>query len=157
MRKLALATALAALALTTACGGDDAGTTATPPADDQATTDATPSEPATASSSEPAEGGGQTLVATVGSESDPEAFVITLTDESGSPVTTLPAGDYTIEVTDHATLHNFHLTGPGGVEETTTVPEVTETSWDVTLEEGDYSYVCDPHPRMVGGFEVTAA
>jgi hypothetical protein len=98
-----------------------------------------------------AQTGSTTLQAVVGP--DP---TITLTRD-GEPVTSLEAGDYTIEVDDRADNHNFHLTGPG-VEETTTVPEVATTTWDVTLSEGTYNFVCDPHAEnMNGSFTVTAA
>jgi plastocyanin len=90
----------------------------------------------------------------VGTAEDPEAFEITLMDESGEKVTELPAGDYTIEVTDPAESHNFHLTG-GSVDESTSVPETVETTWEVTLEPGEYTYRCDPHPPMTGSFTVT--
>ncbi|MEJ5913033.1 cupredoxin domain-containing protein [Pseudokineococcus sp. 1T1Z-3] len=96
------------------------------------------------------------LTASVGTEADPEAYVISLVDADGTEVTELPAGDYTITVEDPATTHNFRLTGPGGVDEATSVPEVVTTTWDVTLVEGEYDYVCDPHPSMVGGFTVTS-
>ncbi|WNB86927.1 hypothetical protein [Cellulomonas sp. ATA003] len=69
-------------------------------------------------------------------------------------MTSLPAGDYTIRVSDPATEHNFHLTG-GSVDETTSVPELEETTWEVTLEPGEHTYTCDPHPAMTGTFDVT--
>ena len=94
------------------------------------------------------------LLAMVGTEADPDAFEISLTDEAGEPVTTLPAGDYAIQVSDLSAMHNFHLAG-GAVDETTSVEEVTEVAWDVTLEPGDYTFICDPHPPMAGGFTVT--
>lgn len=98
-----------------------------------------------------AQTGGTTLQATVGP--DP---TITLT-RGGQPVTSLEAGTYTIEVDDRSENHNFHLTGPG-VDETTTVPEVATTTWTVTLSEGTYSFVCDPHAdNMKGSFTVTTA
>ena len=167
MRKLATAFALVSLTLTTACGGDSETEPAAQPAESEASAESgasAGSSPATESESPEASAaaggaagaGGQTLTASVGTEGDPDAFVITLTDSEGQPVESLPAGDYTVEVVDPSAIHNFHLTGPGGVDESTTVPEMTETTWQVTLEEGDYTYVCDPHPRMVGGFTVTA-
>nr|MBA2741029.1 hypothetical protein [Actinomycetota bacterium] len=83
-------------------------------------------------------------------------FEISLTTEDGEDVTTLPAGSYTIEINDQAAEHNFHLTGAGGVDTSTTVEEVTEVSWEVDLEAGTYTYVCDPHASsMTGSFEVT--
>ncbi len=95
------------------------------------------------------------LLGSVGTEEDPEAFVISLTTEDGQEVTELPAGDYTIQVTDPATTHNFHLVG-GSVDETTSVPEVEDTVFEVTLEPGEYTFKCDPHPPMSGSFTVTS-
>ncbi len=98
-----------------------------------------------------AQTGSTTLQAVVGP--DP---TITLTRD-GEPVTSLEAGTYTIEVDDRSENHNFHLTG-AGVDETTTVPEVTTTTWTVELIEGTYTFVCDPHAQnMRGSFTVTAA
>ncbi|MEJ5945947.1 hypothetical protein WDZ17_11665 [Pseudokineococcus basanitobsidens] len=108
---------------------------------------------ATASSSGTASSSTE-LTASVGTPDDPDAYVISLVDADGEEVTELPAGDYTIAVDDRSTIHNVHLTGEG-VEETTTVPEVVMTTWEVTLEPGDYTYRCDPHPNMVGNFTVT--
>ncbi len=51
-------------------------------------------------------------------------------------------------------MHNFHLMG-GAVDETTSVPETEEATWEVTLEAGEYTYKCDPHPPMTGTFTVT--
>jgi plastocyanin len=94
------------------------------------------------------------LEGAVGSEEDPEGFVLTLTDSSGAPVETLPAGDYDIRVQDVASLHNFHLTGPG-VDEATPIPGTGEVVWRVSLTPGDYTAVCDPHPDMSASFTVT--
>ena len=147
MRKLALGLALASLILATACGGDDEAPAATPTATAQ-------TEPSAAATSP---GGVQSAVlkGTVGTVGDPDAFVITLTNDSGQPVTTLPAGQYQIQVSDLSSMHNFRLKG-GAIEESTTVPEVTDAIFNVTLEPGDYTFVCDPHAkRMVGQFSVT--
>lgn len=172
MRKLATALALVSLTLATACGGEAETEPAAQPAGSETSAEtgasagsgsstgsgaASESEsPEASASAGAASTGGQTLAASVGTEGDPNAFVITLTDSEGQPIESLPAGDYTVEVVDPSAIHNFHLTGPGGVDESTTVPGTTETTWQVTLEEGDYTYVCDPHPQMVGGFTVTA-
>jgi plastocyanin len=124
------------------CGGDDDDGAAT---DTETTTETTDTGAAA----------GEELYATVGSEDDPDAFVITLTTEDGADVTTLSSGTYTIEVNDLADIHNFHLTGPG-VDETTSVAETGEQTWEVTFEAGEYTYVCDPHAgTMNGSFEVT--
>ena len=124
---------LAVLLLTAACGGGDEEPEAAAPAEDA-----------------------PTLQAMVGTEDSPDAFEITLLDEDGEPVTTLPAGEYNIEVNDPTGIHNFHLSGgDGAVDEKTTPTEVVETTWVVTFEPGDYRYLCDPHPSMNGQFTVT--
>jgi hypothetical protein len=124
---------LAVLLLTAACGGGDEEPEAAAPAEDA-----------------------PTLQAMVGTEDSPDAFEISLLDEDGEPVTTLPAGEYNIEVNDPTGIHNFHLSGgDGAVDEKTTPTEVVETTWVVTLEPGDYRYLCDPHPSMNGQFTVT--
>ena len=97
---------------------------------------------------------GSVLLGRVGTPENPEAYEIALTTQDGTPVTVLEAGEYTIEVTDPATLHNFHLTG-ASVDESTTVPGTEETAWEVTFQPGEYTYQCDPHPSMTGTFDVT--
>ena len=150
-------TAAAALVLTLAaagCSSDDATDevdTAAP-----AESSSAPAEPSeSAAPTEAAAGGGDNvLTGTVGSEEDPDAFEITLTDSSGAAVETLPAGEYTINVDDLSEIHNFHLTG-GEVDETTTVPETGEKTFTVELTAGEYEAICDPHPNMVTSFTVT--
>jgi plastocyanin len=82
---------------------------------------------------------------------------IGLTQENGAPVTTIPPGDYEIEVRDTATLHNFHLTGPG-VDRATSVQGTETVTWSLTLANGAYHYQCDPHQlTMFGNFTVAAS
>ena len=82
-------------------------------------------------------------------------FVISLSGADGAAVTTLTAGRYTIDVNDQSSMHNFHLTGPG-VDETTDVGGEGSTTFEVDLEAGTYSFVCDPHASsMNGSFEVS--
>jgi plastocyanin len=136
------AVVLVAVALAVAgCGGDgeeSAGTTE-----------------ATATETETAMAEGTKLIGTVGTEDDPEAFEISLTKEDGSEVTTLPPGDYTLEIKDLATTHNFHITGPG-VDEASDVGETEDENYDITLEDGTYNFVCDPHAsQMNGSFTVS--
>jgi hypothetical protein len=94
------------------------------------------------------------LNATVGRATAPDAFFISLTDATGTKVTHLDPGAYTIVVHDFATIHNFHLTGPG-VNQLTDV-EGTETStWNVVFQNGKYHYQCDPHfTSLKGDFTV---
>ena len=81
-------------------------------------------------------------------------FEITLTNANGERVTQLSPGTYEIVVEDRASVHNFHLTGPG-VDQRTGVEEQGAVTWTVTLAEGTYTYLCDPHPTtMRGSFTV---
>ena len=125
---------LALMALTLAfagCGGDDDDDAAETPA--EATTEAAGG------------GGGTTLSGSVG-----PGFDISLDGTDG-----LSAGDYTLVVNDQSAEHNFHLTGPGGVDVSTSVGEEGEQEFEVTLEAGEYTFVCDPHAsQMKGSFTV---
>jgi plastocyanin len=91
----------------------------------------------------------KTLNGTVGPED-----TITLT-MSGHKVGSLKPGAYTIVVSDKATDHDFHLSGPG-VNKTTSVGATGRTVWHVTLKKGTYRFVCDPHATfMKGSFKVS--
>ena len=81
--------------------------------------------------------------------SDGPGFTIKLS------ATSVKAGRYVITVKDLSSLHNFHLTGPG-VDKTTTTRAVKTYTWAVTLEQGTYTFVCDPHRTIMRGtLEVT--
>ena len=115
------------------CGGDDEASTTT-----EATT-----EPTTESSGS---GGSTTLNGSVG-----PGFDISLEGTDG-----LTAGSYTLVVNDQSSSHNFHLTGPGGVDVSTDVSETGEKSFDIELQAGEYTFVCDPHAsQMNGSFTVS--
>lgn len=75
---------------------------------------------------------------------------------AGKHVKTLRAGTYTVKVEDKSSSHNFHLTGPG-LNKSTTVGFVGETTWTVKLRKGTYRFQCDPHAAfgMKGSFRVT--
>jgi plastocyanin len=68
---------------------------------------------------------------------------------------TIKAGKYTIKVEDKASIHNFHLIGPG-LNKKTSVTFKGETTWKITLKPGRYTYQCDPHAAqgMKGHFTV---
>jgi plastocyanin len=87
---------------------------------------------------------GNTLNGTVG-----PGFTISLT-QGGKHVSKLKAGKYTIVVNDKATIHDFHLSGPG-VNKKTSVGGMGKQTWTVTLEKGKYHYQCDPHASMMNG------
>lgn len=92
---------------------------------------------------------GATLLGSVGTEDDPEAFEIALTTEDGAEVDVVAAGTYTLVVEDPSRIHNFHLVGDG-VDVTTGIAETGQETFEVTFEPGEYEYVCDPHPSMAG-------
>ncbi|MCL3859651.1 cupredoxin domain-containing protein [Actinotalea sp. K2] len=144
MRHRMLVPGLVSVLLLTGCGGS---------ADEPDAEETTPAGTTTATQDPGSSGEATVLLASVGTEEDPEAFVIALTDESGEPVTTLPAGDYVIQVSDPSTSHNFRLRGEG-VDESTSVPGTDDATFEVTLDPGDYTYTCDPHPAMTGTFTV---
>jgi plastocyanin len=90
------------------------------------------------------EAGGGAVTGTVG-----PGFDISMAGTDG-----LEPGPVTIVVTDNAATHNFHLTGPG-VDEATDVGGEGEETFEVTLEAGEYTFVCDPHSsQMKGSFTV---
>jgi len=124
---------VAALALAGCGGGDDeAGTT-----DIETTTEVTIPV-------------GSTLQANVG-----PGFEISLTTKDGEDVSALAAGQYTVDVDDKSSSHNFHLTGPG-VDEDSGVNEIGSSTWTVTFGAGSYHFQCDPHSSsMNGDFEVS--
>src|SRR5919204_2168240 len=91
------------------------------------------------------------LVGVVGTN---DAFIITLQDAAGSPVTRLDPGTYDIAVSDRSLEHNFHLTGPN-VDRQTVIDGKEEVTWTVTFSDGRYRFQCDAHPtNMRGSFTV---
>jgi plastocyanin len=76
-------------------------------------------------------------------------------EKAGKDVKRLKAGRYMIKVEDKASIHNFHLIGPG-VNKKTTAGFVGKKTWTVTLKPGKYTYRCDPHAAsgMRGSFRV---
>ena len=82
-------------------------------------------------------------------------FTIVLNNASGERVSSLAPGTYTLVVDDRSDEHNFHLTGPG-VDVRTEVGFVGTRTFTITVTDGTYTYVCDPHATsMKGGFKVT--
>ena len=82
--------------------------------------------------------------------------------EPGSPLAgkdlkTIKAGTYRIKIEDKASIHNFHLFGPG-LNKKTGIGFKGETTWTIKLKPGRYTYQCDPHAAMgmKGSFRVTA-
>jgi hypothetical protein len=88
---------------------------------------------------------GTTLHGTVG-----PAFNIALVDASGSPVSHLEKGTYTIVVEDKSEEHNFHLQG-AGVDQFTPVETVGTFTWTVAFTDANYIFICDAHPTLMKG------
>ena len=90
------------------------------------------------------------LFATVG-----PGYTISLADAAGAPVRNLQPGTYEIQIDDRSAEHNFHLIGPGSVSVATGIDFVGIRTVTVTLVNGQYTYVCDPHAYdMIGQFTV---
>jgi plastocyanin len=78
-------------------------------------------------------------------------FTISLT-LGGKKVTTLKKGvRYRFSISDRASIHDFHLMGPG-LNRVLTSVEFTGTKTVVlTLKKGVYRYLCDPHQALMHG------
>jgi len=87
-----------------------------------------------------------TLFATVG-----PGFSIRVADGAGNRITRIPPGTYTVNVNDLSSEHNFHITGPGGVDMSTTVEGTGTATWTITFQAGSYHYQCDPHFNTMRG------
>jgi plastocyanin len=85
-----------------------------------------------------------TLTGTVG-----PGFTITL-KQGKTKVSKLKAGKYVFKIADKASIHNFHLKGPG-VDKKTSVPKTGNSTWTLTLKKGKYTFVCDPHASFMKG------
>jgi hypothetical protein len=140
--RFVLAALLAAGLLAAAgCGGGD----------DEAATDTETTETTTTT------GGatelGFTLLGSVG-----PGFEISVTTPSGDAPETLTPGSWELQVDDKSSAHNFHLTGPGDVDVSTEVGEEGAETFQVELQPGTYSFVCDPHASSMNGtFEVAGS
>lgn len=60
------------------------------------------------------------------------------------------AGKIKLVVADKASIHNFHLTGPG-VNVKTSVSGTGTKTFTVTLKKGTYKFFCDPHKSAMNG------
>ena len=63
---------------------------------------------------------------------------------------TVKAGTYVVTIRDLASIHDFHLTGPG-VDKKTSVTGTGTTKWTMKLKKGTYHFVCDPHHTIMHG------
>lgn len=59
-------------------------------------------------------------------------------------------GKIKLVISDKASIHNFHLTGPG-VNVKTSVSGTGTKTFIVTLKKGTYKFVCDPHASSMHG------
>lgn len=133
--RLALIAVLAVFSLAAAgCGGDDDAT------DDTTTLTETTDTETTADTETTTDTGGGALSGTVG-----PGFEISVDQSSVAP------GSYELEVEDLSDIHNFHLTGPGGVDVSTDVAGEGTESFTIELEAGTYDFVCDPHASTMNG------
>ncbi len=84
-------------------------------------------------------------------------FTIEVKTSADKDVKKLKAGTYVIKVEDKASIHDFHLFGPG-VDKKTGVSYVGDQTWTVKLKPGTYTYQCDPHAAagMKGTFKVVS-
>jgi plastocyanin len=94
--------------------------------------------------------GTRTVTGTVG-----PGFTIGLT-MGGQKVTKLKAHTpYRFVIKDQATIHDFHLRGPGIDRILTSVSFQGTRSVTLTLKSGTYRFFCDPHASfMHGSFHV---
>ena len=92
----------------------------------------------------------KTVVGTVG-----PGYTITL-KLNGSNVTKLKAGvQYRFVINDRASIHDFHIEGPGLDKVITGVGFTGTKSFLVKLKKGTYRFECDPHESfMHGSFKV---
>ena len=97
---LTIGIAVVVLGLSTAaCGGsDEPAASATSESPAEAPSPSSSSGSSSSSSGGAPASGTTVLTGTVGTPEDPDAFEIALLDDSGQPVTSLPAGDYTVTV-----------------------------------------------------------
>ncbi len=161
LKMTAVVGGMSLLLIVAACGSTSSPPTSgpAPAASSASSSTSTPSGSASSSasssgSSPSSSSGGANAGVLTGTVGEGDAFVITLLDSNGAPVTSLKAGSYTVKVKDASKIHNFHLAG-AGVDQKTTVPDITEATWTVVLQAGTYTFKCDPHPKMTGTFTVT--
>ena len=78
-------------------------------------------------------------------------FTIALTMQ-GKNVTKLKAGTaYRFVISDRASIHDFHLSGPGLNRVLTGVEYTGTKTFRLTLKKGSYRFVCDPHSGIMHG------
>src|SRR3954453_7321461 len=84
-------------------------------------------------------------------------FTISLKDASGTNVSHLDPGTYTLLVHDLSAEHNFHISGPG-VNVASDIVDTGDQTFTINLTDGVYFIDCDAHPlTMKGEFAVGTA
>jgi len=103
-----------------------------------------------------AAGGGSAAAAKTVNGTVGPGFTIGLAIQ-GKKVTKLKAGTpYRFVIRDRATIHDFHLTGPGLNRVLTSVPFTGTKSFVLRMRKGSYRFVCDPHSAIMHGrFQVS--
>ncbi len=98
-----------------------------------------------------ATGGGSAATAKTVNGTVGPGFTITLTMQ-GKNVTKLKAGTaYRFVISDRASIHDFHLSGPGLNRVLTGVEYTGTKTFRLTLKKGTYRFVCDPHSGIMHG------
>jgi plastocyanin len=78
-------------------------------------------------------------------------FTIELTS-NGKKVAKLKAGvPYRFVISDRASIHDFHLSGPGLNRVLAGVGFTGTKSFVLKLKKGSYRFVCDPHASIMHG------
>ena len=96
-----------------------------------------------------------TVVTTVNGTVGP-GYTIGLTMR-GKRVTRLRAGiPYRFVISDRASIHDFHLSGPGLDRVLTSVEFTGTKTFVLRLKKGSYRFVCDPHSGFMHGSFVVA-
>jgi plastocyanin len=78
-------------------------------------------------------------------------FTITL-KRGTARVSVLKAGFYNLTVADKASIHDFHIEGPGLDKAVTTVGFTGTKTVRIHLRKGKYKYYCKPHESSMFGF-----
>jgi plastocyanin len=98
-----------------------------------------------------AAGGGSAATAKTINGTVGPGFTITLTMQ-GKNVTKLKAGiAYRFVISDRASIHDFHLSGPGLDRVLTGVDYTGTKTFQLRLKKGTYTFVCDPHSGIMHG------